>query len=231
MVIPIFDQNPLRRIAVPYVNWALILVTVGAYVLLGSGFVLTEQAVQVADYGLGLVPAVFNRYADLPAQLHLVPQILTLVTYMFLHAGWMHLLGNMLFLWVFGDNIEDAMGHGRYLAFYLLCGICAGLAFALLGQQTSETPLIGASGAISGVIAAYLLLFPRAKVWVLLFWEIPLALKAEYVLGFWIVLQIWHLFSATENDSIAWLAHVGGFFAGTIFTVALKRRDVPLFGR
>ncbi len=108
---------------------------------------------------------------------------------MWLHADWMHLLGNMLFLWVFGDNVEDAMGHLRFLVFSLICGIAGGRAYALLGPQASEAPLVGASGAVSGVVAAYLVLYPRVRVWILLFWRLPLPLSALWCLGGWILLQ------------------------------------------
>lgn len=135
----------------------------------------------------------------------------------------------MLFLWVFGDNVEDAMGHWRFLVFYVLCGICGGLAFALLGPADSQAPLVGASGAISGVVVAYLILYPRVRVWVLLFWRIPLPLNAAWCLGGWVLYQVFQLFFS-QASNVAWLAHVGGMAAGAVFVILLKRREVPLFG-
>src|SRR5262249_37714187 len=148
-----------------------------------------------------------------------------------LHADWMHLIGNMLFLWVFGDNVEDAMGHLRFLLFYVVCGVAGGLAYALLGPQASETPLVGASGAVSGVIAAYLVLYPRVRVWILLFWRIPLPVPALWCLGGWILLQFWQLVFGSGETQVAWLAHVGGLTTGAVLVILLKRREVPLFGR
>jgi membrane associated rhomboid family serine protease len=168
--------------------------------------------------------------APMPASFIEVPGDLTLLTYMFLHGGWLHLGSNMLFLWVLGDNVEDSMGHVGYLVFYLLCGAAAGLAHAVM-LPASEAPLVGASGALSGVIAAYLMLHPRVKLWVLVLWRIPLLLPAYLVLGAWIVLQVVNIVLAGPDDGIAWWAHLGGLAAGAILTPFFKRRDVPLFDR
>ena len=168
MVIPIYDDNPLRHIRHAYANWSIIAFTVAVHALIGTGLIGADAA-QRASLSLGIIPAVFNRYADLPSELRLIPEVLAPFTYMFLHVDWLHLAGNMLFLWVFGDNIEDVLGWWRYILFYVACGVTAALFFVWLGPQTSEAPLIGASGAVAGIIAAYFLLFPHAKVWVLLF--------------------------------------------------------------
>jgi membrane associated rhomboid family serine protease len=151
---------------------------------------------------------------------------------MFLHGGWMHLLGNMWFLWLFGNNIEEAMGRVRFLLFYLLTGLAASVfhAFTNLG---SEIPTIGASGAISGVLGAYVMLYPHAQVLVL----VPLGfimrlmyIPAAFVLGFWFLLQlISGGLSSSQGGGVAWWAHVGGFVAGMLLCVVFKRRDVPLF--
>jgi membrane associated rhomboid family serine protease len=153
---------------------------------------------------------------------------LTLVTYMFLHGDIWHLLGNMAFLWVFGDNVEDAMGSLRFFVFYLLSGIAAAFAhtFANLG---SDVPLIGASGATAGIIAAYLMLYPRVRVWVLAFARIPLRLAAWFVIGSWIVLQFVFIAMGTIDGTALW-AHVGGFAAGAALIPIFKRRNQPLFG-
>jgi membrane associated rhomboid family serine protease len=228
MFVPLYDTNPRRHVGVPFVTWSLLAATVAIHLITAG--VGSEEGVTRAAFRFGLVPAVFNNYLDLPRELQGVPEMATPLTYMFLHADWMHLLGNMLFLWVFGDNVEDAMGHVKFLLFYLVCGIAGGLAFALLGPQTSQAPLVGASGAISGVVAAYLMLYPKVKVWVLLFMRIPLPINAAWCLGFWVALQFFNVVFASESSNVAWLAHVGGLAAGAVLVVVLKRSDTPLFG-
>ena len=146
---------------------------------------------------------------------------------MFLHGGWMHLIGNMLFLWVFGDNVEDAMGHGRFLVFYLLCGAAGGLAHAF-AAPTSEAPLIGASAAVAGTLSAYLILHPRVKLWVLFLGRIPLKLSAMWVIGAWIAFQFFNLFVALDEETSYW-AHIGGLVAGAVLIPFMRRPDVPLF--
>jgi len=156
-----------------------------------------------------------------------IPVLTTLLTSMFIHGGLLHLGGNMLYLWIFGNNIEDAMGHWRFLCFYLLCGVIAVYSHALL-DQSSKVPMVGASGAVSGVLGAYLLLFPRAKVLTL----IPLGIfiqivriPALYVLGFWIVAQFFQGFFGTRQEGgVAWFAHIGGFLAGMFLIHLFKKR-------
>jgi membrane associated rhomboid family serine protease len=152
---------------------------------------------------------------------------------MFLHGGFLHIAGNMLYLWIFGNNVEDAMGHVRFLAFYLVCGVAAAFTLAYV-DPASRVPMVGASGAISGVLAAYVLLFPRARVTVLVPLIIifyPFRISAVWVVGFWFLLQ---LFSAAATQpgqpGVAWWAHVGGFAAGLLLTPFLKSSDFPLFG-
>ena len=153
-----------------------------------------------------------------------IPEPFTLITYQFLHAGWMHVISNMLFLWVFADNIEDAFGHAAFLFFYLISGIAGALLHAVM-EPSSPAPLIGASGAVSGVLAAYLLLYPRARIWILLFLRIPIRLPAVWVLGGWAVLQLISIAITTdETIDVAWWAHIGGFSAGLIMTVLLRSR-------
>jgi membrane associated rhomboid family serine protease len=135
----------------------------------------------------------------------------------------------MLFLWVFGDNVEDAMGHLKFLAFYLLCGIVGGLAHAALAPDP-RIPLIGASGAVAGVIAAYLMLHPRVRVWVLALRFIPLRIPAALVLGVWAITQV-VMVIFWPADQVAWAAHVGGMVAGAILVLFLRRRGVELFDR
>ncbi|ESR24174.1 rhomboid family intramembrane serine protease [Lutibaculum baratangense] len=226
MFIPISDDNPLRHLPFQYVTVSLIAVmtAIHAFVALGA-----PGSVEVAAVSFGVIPAVFNDYQMLPAEYVVVPENLTLLTYQFFHGDWLHLLGNMLFLWVFGDNVEDAMGHLRFLAFYLLCGIGAGLAHAVLFPD-SVAPLIGASGAAAGVIAAYLMLHPRVKVWILVLWRVPLRLSAMYVLGFWVAWQL-VMAAGAVDEGVAWWAHVGGMLTGAALVPFFRRRGVPLFDR
>jgi membrane associated rhomboid family serine protease len=178
----------------------------------------------LAVTGYGVVPSELLDLARLPPPaLNPVAEPLTLVTYMFFHAGWLHLLSNMAFLWVFGDNVEDAFGHVGYLLFYLLSGIAGAIAHVLVFPD-SHDPLVGASAAVSGVLAAYFLLYPRAKILVLAY-VVPVRLPAWIVLGVWIVLQFSGVFSMSEEGrAIAWWAHIGGFATGLLLTLALRSR-------
>ena len=155
---PLHDDNPTQT--VPYVTWALITACVLAFLWQQS----LGDAVQSAVYAFGMIPAVLLDIKSLPPELDLLPAWMTVLTSMFLHGGWMHLIGNMLYLWIFGNNVEDAMGHGRFLAFYLLCGIIAALSQVAM-NTASEVPMVGASGAISGVLGAYILLFRMRACW------------------------------------------------------------------
>jgi membrane associated rhomboid family serine protease len=187
---------------------------------LASFALIPSELFQVRVFG-GAVP-VLNQGMQ-------VPEGLTLITYQFLHGDIFHLLSNMLFLWVFGDNIEDAMGHMKFLFFYLLCGVAGGLAHAAM-LPTSAVPLVGASGAVAGVIAAYLMLHPRVRVWVLAFRVIPLRISAAWVLGIWVVTQFVMLL-VPDVGPVAWWAHIGGMVAGAILILFLRRPGVELFDR
>src|SRR5690349_9941304 len=170
--IPLYDTNPLRFIRWPYVNWGLIVLNVLIFVIVqDAGF--NEDASRAAVTSFGLIPATLKGLAFRPEEYAIVPDYATLLTYAFFHGDFWHILGNMLFLFVFGDNVEDSLGHVRYLIFYCLAAVGAGLAF-YLSVPTSEGPLIGASGAIAGVVAAYLVLHPHAKIWLLILARIPL---------------------------------------------------------
>jgi len=226
MFIPLHDANHLRYIKHQYVTLAIIGLNVLVWAATSLGGV---EFVQATVVGLGYIPSVVNDLAVLPPELELVPPPLTYVTYSFLHADLFHLGGNMLFLWVFGDNVEDALGHFRYLIFYLACAI-AGAAFHGLVAPDSQAPLIGASGSVAGVIAAYLILHPRVKLWVLAFARIPLRLPAYIVLLLWIGSQILMLVLDPENQ-VSWSAHIGGLIAGAMLVVVMRRRGVPLFDR
>lgn len=227
MFFPVYDHNRLHHLPRPYVNLAIIVANVLIFVLFqGAG---EERAVAASSYSFGLIPVVFFDIRDLAPQLQMLPDWMSLVTYAFLHGNFMHLFGNMLFLWVFGDNVEDAMGHLRYLLFYLLCAAAGGFVYAIM-DVSSDAPLIGASGAVSGVVAAYLMLHPRVKVWVLAFGRLPLRLSARWILGAWIVYQIVNAVIGGDSQ-VAWMAHIGGLAAGAVLVVFFRRRGVPLFDR
>ena len=186
-MIPLHDDNPTT--ITPLLTVAFIVACVLVFLWQMS---LGAQGFEAAVFRLGVIPATLLGGKTLPPELALVPPSLTVFTSMFLHGGWMHLIGNMLYLWIFGNNVEDAMGHGRFILFYLACGTAAVFAQAI-PVPDSTIPMIGASGAISGVLGAYLLLYPRARVLVL----IPLGLltrmirlPAMMVLRFWFLLQI-----------------------------------------
>jgi membrane associated rhomboid family serine protease len=225
MFIPLYDGLPLRHIRRCYVNWCLMLGTVSAWLLFQSGLFIDGYEESVLSFGL--IPAVLFGTAVLPEAYDHVPAVVTLGTSLFLHGDLIHLGGNMLFLLVFGDNVEDAMGHLAYLVFYLVCGAAAGVAFAVT-SQAGVTPLIGASGAVSGVIAAYLMLRPHARIWALLFMRVPARLAAVWVIAAWFLFQLANATFDTENV-VAWWAHVGGFVTGAALVPLFKRPEVPLF--
>lgn len=227
MFIPLHDANALKHIRLQYVTLGLIIANV--LVFLGINVALPADSVQALAVSLGYIPAVVHDIEELPPELLLIAEELSFVTYAFLHADWMHLGSNMLFLWVFGDNVEDALGHFRFLVFYCACAAFAALAHGLM-DTSSIAPLIGASGAVAGIIAAYLILHPKVRVWVLVLGRIPLPLPAFIPLLFWIVWQIYMLVTFPE-DQVSWAAHVGGFVAGAVLVLVLKRRSVPLFDR
>lgn len=225
-MIPLRDENPATLKPV---------ITVGLIVLCTLTFfwqlTLGAQA-EAMIQALGVIPAALFGYQSQSPELRQIPAVLTVVTSMFLHGGWMHLFGNMLYLWIFGNNVEDAMGHGRFVMFYLLCGVAAVLAQALPAPD-STIPMIGASGAISGVLGAYLLLYPHARVLVLIpfgFLSRMLYLPAMLVLGFWFLLQLLSTLLADPNQpGVAFGAHAGGFVAGMLLIPLFKRRGVRLF--
>ncbi|RWH72272.1 MAG: rhomboid family intramembrane serine protease [Mesorhizobium sp.] len=223
MFIPLYDTNRLRHIKLQYVTIGLIAFNTLIYFATALG---GEQFTNAAVLGLGFIPSVVHDSVELAPQFVVIPESLSYVTYSFLHADIFHLGGNMLFLWVFGDNVEDALGHIRFLVFYLLCAI-AGAFFQGLIAWDSQVPLIGASGAIAGVVAAYLILYPRVKVWVLAFARIPLRIPAFIPLILWILFQI-VMFAAGGEDQISWACHVGGIIAGAVLVLVLRNRAVPL---
>lgn len=222
MFLPLHDKNPLKIVPYQIVTVAIIAICVAVYWWESS---LSEQGLTEAAFTYGMVPAVLFNERTLPPELALFPAEVTLLTHMFIHGDWWHLLGNMLFLWVFGDNIEDSMGHFRFLLFFLLCGVIAALIHGVVEPQ-SAYPVIGASGAIAGIIGAYVLLHPKVKLLVLLFSRIPLYLPAYIIIGLWLVFQFVSI--ALGAESVAWWAHIGGFIAGMILIIPFRDKNIPL---
>ena len=224
-MIPLNDDNPTER--PPVVTVSLIILCTLVFLYEAT---LTEPLVEAFVYRYGAIPAALFGHLRLPAELEGLSPTATLLTSMFLHGGWMHLIGNMLYLWIFGNNIEDVMGHVRFVIFYIACGILAALSHALT-DPAATVPMVGASGAISGVLGAYLLLFPHARVLV----AIPLGfvvqtvrMPAGAVLALWFVLQLLSNLFASGEGGGAFRAHIGGFIAGMLLTPLFKRKDVPL---
>ncbi len=181
---------------------------------------------------LGHVPSVANDIRILPQGMEIVPDDfygVTALTSAFIHVDFWHLAGNMLFIYVFGDNVEDAMGHARYALFFIACAIAACWLHVIAYPQ-SDSPLVGASGAAAGIVAAYLMLHPKMKVWVLFLGRIPLKLPALYLLGGWVAYQVF-MFVTDPDGVISWAAHVGGIVAGLALVTVLRRPGVPLFDR
>jgi len=219
MVMPIWDHNPFKWPSPPYVMWSLIAINfIVFFVQAGAG----PQEMEHADRLAGLIPAAFTNGTGSGG----LPATVTLITYQFLHANFMHVFGNMIFLFVFGDDIEELIGHWRFLAFYLASGVGAGLAF-VLSAPGSPILLIGASGSVAGVIAAYLMYRPCEKVTVLL-GLIPLRLRAFWVIGGW---AIWQVIEAASRDQegIAYWAHVGGLATGAVLFLLLRPPGTRLF--
>lgn len=211
-MIPLADDNPTR--STPIITYALIAICVIVFLWQLS----LGPNVKVAIYALGVIPASLLQGALLPQELRWVSPEMTVITSMFLHGGFMHLIGNMLYLWVFGDNIEDILGKPVFIIFYAICGIAAALSQAL-PDPSSTIPMIGASGAISGVLGAYMVFFPKESIRVAIpfgFFLQILKLPAYVVLLFWFVLQLINGALSGSEGGVAFGAHIGGFIAGVI---------------
>lgn len=220
MVVPIYDDNPFGPPVKPVVTWGLIAINVAIFLYeAGAGQVALDRAIDT----FSLTPAAL--IGDISAR-GWVPAWGTLVTYQFFHADIAHLLGNMVFLWVFGDDIERALGRARYLAFYLLAGVGGALAFVAYDPH-SGIELIGASGSIAGVVVAYLMLRPCAKITVLI-GIIPLRISAYWVVGLFALLQLWNLGAASKSE-VAYWCHFGGMLSGGLLFPLLKPSWVKLF--
>jgi membrane associated rhomboid family serine protease len=225
MLLPIRDDNP--HTVTPFVNYGLIIACAAVFLWQFS----LGEAGDAAVMALGLIPGhLFGTVTPNP-EYGALPAVMTIFTSMFLHGGWMHLGGNMLYLWIFGDNVEASLGHGRYLLFYLLCGIAAALTQSF-SAPSSVVPMVGASGAIAGVLGAYLVLHPRSniKVFVFLIIITVINVPAFIVLGFWFAGQL--LSSAAADPGapgVAFLAHIGGFVAGAVLVFFFRKRGVHVF--
>ncbi len=229
MFIPLHDQNSLKHIRLQYVTLLIIAANVVIFLFTGTPALVAVDQANSIHLSFGFIPAVVNDYAVLPPSHALLPEQASYITYAFFHAGFMHLVGNMLFLWVFGDNVEDAMGHFRFLLFYIACAIAGAWTHSFTFPE-SQAPLIGASGAAAGVIGAYLVLHPKVKIWVLAFGRIPLRLSALWVLTAWIGFQVFS-YLAPGDTAVSFAAHIGGFFIGAILVIFMRKRGVPLWDR
>lgn len=214
MMIPLKDENPSHT--TPVFMVLILLLNVGVFVY---AWVLGDTGFVVFLSRFGAIPFELTHATDAISPTP-IPLYATLLTAMFMHGDWMHLGGNMLYLWIFGNNIEDLLGHGRFLGFYFLCGIIATLAH-VLSDPLSTAPMVGASGAIAGVLGAYMAAFPRARILVLMFYFI-LRIPALIVLGVWFIIQLMN--ASGGAGGVAWYAHIAGFVAGYLLMRRHKRK-------
>ncbi|MSR65153.1 MAG: rhomboid family intramembrane serine protease [Verrucomicrobiae bacterium] len=226
-MIPLRDHNPTRT--VPFVTVTLIIANAAVFLYQMDLWAHSERAMTRFIYSMSMVPTeVTHDFGPAVAR--------SIFTSMFIHGGFFHIAGNMLYLWVFGNNVEDSMGHSRFIVFYLLCGVAAATGHVLVSPD-STVPTMGASGAISGVLGAYLLLFPRARIdtWIPVWWLFltTIEVRAFFFLFFWFLLQVISglpdlEFSAAKSG-VAWWAHIGGFVAGAVLIPIFKQRNVRLW--
>ena len=225
-MIPLQDDNPTTHI--PGVTITLIALCALVFFYQAS---LPPSHAENLVFQYGAIPSLLFGHADLPPAVDVgLPAYITLLTSMFMHGGWMHLIGNMLYLWIFGDNVEDVMGHARFVVFYVTCGILAALSHAVT-DPSSTIPMVGASGAISGVLGAYVLLYPRAHVLVFMPGVGMTRVAAGVVLGLWFVMQLLSggMSIGGSGGGVAFFAHIGGFVAGMALIGFFKRPEVPFF--
>jgi membrane associated rhomboid family serine protease len=224
MVIPVYDEEPANR-GRPWVTWALVAVNalIAAFLLL-----LQDEVFLAFAYTFGLVSSFVASGPPEGTVLPFRPE-LTLLSYSFLHGTWLHLVANMIVLWVFGDNVERATGHLRFLAFYLLCGVAGGV-LHIASNPSEAVPLVGASGAVAGVVAAYLLLHPFNRIVLLVLGIMTLKLRAYWVIALWVLSQLVYFSIFAGTTDVAFWSHVGGFGAGLLLIVFMRRRSVPLVG-
>ena len=221
MFVPIHDQNPLKYIRFQYVTVSIIVLNVVIFFLVGD---MNSDAREViaALYHYSLIPQAVSDNPGIYQQTNLPFQSMRLITYAFMHADFWHLAGNMLFLWVFGDNVEDDLGHLKFLFFYLVaCAVSGLFHVALVGEP--HVPLVGASGAVSAVLAAYVVLHPQVRIWVLFLGRIPLRLPAIWLIAAWAGLQVFNLV-ILPDDQVSYAAHVGGLLVGFALLPFVRRR-------
>ena len=224
--LPLYDSNPRVNVKLHYVTISLIAVNL-------FFFIETISSVRIGFgetlIGYTLLPARLFGDLNLPLEAQGFGVVFSLISYQFLHGGWEHLIFNMLFLWVFGDNIEDKLGHKKFIAYYLMCGIAGGVLHSLV-NTTSLKPTIGASGAIAGILGGYILLYPRARLLVLAFGFIPVRLPALLVIGaFFAQDLIWGITGTDAIQGVAVWAHIGGFICGATLIFLLDRKSIALF--
>ena len=222
-MIPLKDDNPTS--SKPIITYCLIIICIFVFLIeLASPSYRTGEFF----YSYGLIPSVLLGKLKLAPSMYVIPAYLTIITSMFVHGGFMHLIGNMLYMWIFADNIEDSLGKVKFLIFYILCGIGAAMA-QVFTDTNSQIPMVGASGAIGGVLGAYLVNYPKAKILVLIpfgFFSQIIKIKALYVLFFWFILQF--INSALTNSNgggVAYAAHIGGFISGVILILFFNKKN------
>tara|TARA_B100002052_G_scaffold294603_1_gene319652 strand:+ start:356 stop:1081 length:726 start_codon:yes stop_codon:yes gene_type:complete len=222
-MIPLKDDNPTSKR--PIVSYSVIGFCV---VIFLAQLGLSEKELRDFTYSYGLIPSVLMGIDQLPNDLFRISPIGTIFTSMFMHGGWMHLIGNMLYMWIFADNIEDDLGTLNFIIFYSFSGIGAAMSQVLM-DVNSQIPMIGASGAIGGVLGAYLINYPNAKVLVLIpfgFFSQLIKIRAIYVLGFWFILQFVNSFlSSSSGGGVAYAAHIGGFITGIILILFFNKKN------
>ena len=215
-MIPLKDDNPTS--AKPVATYFIIILCILIFLIQ-----ISSQSYKTGQifYSYGLIPSVLMGHNELPMDLHVLPGWLTIFTSMFMHGGFMHLAGNMLYMWIFADNIEDNLGQNKFVIFYFLSGIGAAMTQVLMNTY-SQVPMVGASGAIGGVLGAYLINYPNAKVLVLIpfgFFSQLIKIRALYVLGFWFILQF-----ISSGGGVAYAAHIGGFLSGVILILFFNKK-------
>ena len=222
-MIPLKDDNPTS--SKPIITYCLIIICILVFLIeLASPSYRTGEFF----YSYGLIPSVLLGKLKLTPSMYVIPAYLTIITSMFVHGGFMHLIGNMLYMWIFADNIEDSLGKVKFLIFYILCGIGAAMA-QVFTDTNSQIPMVGASGAIGGVLGAYLVNYPKAKILVLIpfgFFSQIIKIKALYVLFFWFILQFVNSVLTNSNGGgVAYAAHIGGFISGVILILFFNKKN------
>ena len=217
-MIPLKDDNPTS--GKPVISYSIIGICVIVFILeLSSPTYKTGELF----FSYGLIPSVLVGTDQLPSDIYSIPPVITIFTSMFMHGGFMHLIGNMLYMWIFADNIEDNLGPSKFLIFYLLAGVGAAMTQVLIDTE-SQIPMVGASGAIGGVLGAYLINHPHARVLVLIpfgFFSQLIKIRALYVLGFWFILQF-----ISSGGGVAYAAHIGGFVSGMILILFFNKKKI-----